>query len=335
MARERVSIVLPFFNEEGNLPLLWSRLSVVLESTPCEWECVFVNDGSTDGSEAFLRPIAESGRLGVRLVNLSRNFGHQAAVSAGMHFSTGGAVVVMDTDLQDRPEAIPALLDEWRKGFHVVYAVRKKRKENAVKRFLFKTFYRVLARLSEIPIPMEAGLFCIMDRRVVDVVTACREKERYVPGLRAWAGFRQTGLEVERDRRGDDRPRVSLFRLFKLAADAVFSFSRIPLRIATILGVLAALSAFGGIGFVLYHKLFTGKAISGWTSTMVSIFFFGAVQLISIGIMGEYLGRIYEEVKRRPPFVVRDVAERATTSSDGCAPRARTGGMPSVPRSNT
>ncbi len=318
-----VSIVLPFFNEERNLPVLHDRLRQVIRTLPYQFELVFVNDGSRDGSRSCLLGQIQS-HPDIRLIDLSRNFGHQSAVLAGLHHASGDCVIMMDTDLQDRPEAIPLLLDQWEKGAQVVYAVRKKRKEWLPKRLLFAVFYLMLARLSEVNIPRDAGLFSLLDRKVVDVLVQLPERNRYLPGLRAWAGFTQTGVEVERDERSDGPPRVSGMQLLKLALDAIFSFSRIPLRVATVLGACSALLAVAATAVVLYKKFISLEAIPGWTSTLLSILFLGAVQLISLGILGEYLGRIYEEVKRRPPYLVRGTygfTPEAGAPEDDAAPR--------------
>ena len=281
---KRVSVVLPFFNEERNLPLLHDRLRQVIQTLPYRFELVFVNGGSRDGSKAYLLDQLRS-HEDIRLVDLSRNFGHQSAVLAGLHHASGDCVIMMDTDLQDRPEAIPRLLEEWENGFQVVYAIRKKRKELLPKRLLFAGFYLMLTRLSEVSIPKDAGLFSLLDRRVADVLVQLPERNRYLPGLRAWACFSQTGVEVERDERSDGPPRVSVMQLIKLALDAIFSFSRIPLRVATALGACSALLAVAATTVVLYKKFISLEAIPGWTSILLSILFLGAVQLFSLGIL--------------------------------------------------
>lgn len=302
----QITLVLPYFNEEQNLPVLYRQLREITAGLPYRFTFLFVSDGSTDGSTACVLDWVKENQ-DVLLVELSRNFGQQTAVFAGLQHAGGDAVIVMDTDLQDRPAAIGDFLRQWEGGAQVVYAVRQKRKENAAKRLLFSSFYKILARLADIPIPMEAGLFGLMDRRVVELLAAMPEGNRYIPGLRAWAGFTQVGVTVERDERGDEKPRASVITLFKLAMDAIFSFSRLPLRLATAMGLLSALLAIVATAVVLYSKFVTLKAIPGWTSILLSIFYFGAIQLITIGIIGEYLGRIYEEVKRRPPYAVRRI----------------------------
>jgi glycosyltransferase involved in cell wall biosynthesis len=286
-------------------------LREITSSLPYDFEFLFINDGSTDGSRDFvLKQVGENSDI--CLLELSRNFGHQTAVYAGLQYADGEAVIIMDTDLQDRPEVIRDFIKKWEGGAHVVYAIRTKRKEHPIKRFFFYMFYKILNGLSNIPIPVEAGMFSLMDRQVVNLLATIPERNRFIPGLRAWVGFNQVGIPVERDERGDRIPRVSFIQLVRLATDAIISFSWIPLRISTILGILAAFLSIVGTCIVLYKKFISLEAIPGWTSTLLSIFFFGAVQLIIFGIIGEYLGRIYEEVKRRPAYVVRRVVGRSS-----------------------
>ena len=304
--KKKITLVLPFYNEEVNLPILYQSLREITDPLPYDFEFLFVNDGSTDGSSDFVLEQIEN-HSDVCLIDLSRNFGHQTAVYAGLQHATGNAVIVMDTDLQDRPDAILDFISKWENGAHVVYAIRQDRKEGPIKRFFFSLFYRFLNILSNIPIPVEAGMFSLMDKRIVDLLTAMTERNRFIPGLRAWAGFTQVGIPVERDERGGGTPRVSFLQLTRLAIDAITSFSWLPLRIATALGIFAAFISIVGACIVLYKKFISLEAIPGWTSTLLSIFFFGSAQLITIGIIGEYLGRIYEEVKRRPAYVVKRV----------------------------
>jgi dolichol-phosphate mannosyltransferase len=309
--KKKVTLVLPYYNEEKNLPILYGRLREITSPLPYDFEFLFINDGSTDGSTDFvLKQVGENSDI--CLLELSRNFGHQTAVYAGLQHANGEAVIIMDTDLQDRPEVIRDFIQKWEEGAHVVYAIRTKRKENPIKRFFFYMFYKILNGLSSIPIPVEAGMFSLMDRQVVNLLANIPERNRFIPGLRAWVGFNQVGIPVERDERGDRIPRVSFIQLVRLATDAIISFSWIPLRISTILGIVAAFLSIVGTCIVLYKKFISLEAIPGWTSTLLSIFFFGAIQLIIFGIIGEYLGRIYEEVKRRPPYVVRKVIGRSS-----------------------
>ena len=303
---KEITLILPYYNEEDNIPVIYQRLREITESISYVFEFLFVNDGSTDGSSDFILEQIKKNN-DVSLIDLSRNFGHQTAVYAGLQHADSDAVIIMDTDLQDRPEAIRDFIKKWEEGAHVVYAIRKSRKENFLKRLLFSMFYKILNLISNTPIPLEAGMFSLIDRRVVDILANIPERNRFIPGLRARAGFRQEGVPVERDKRGDDIPRVSFSQLVKLAFDAIFAFSWMPLRIATALGILAASLSIVGICVVLYKKFISLEAIPGWTSILLSIFFFGSVQLIIFGIIGEYLGRIYEEVKRRPAYVVRRI----------------------------
>jgi dolichol-phosphate mannosyltransferase len=314
-----LSVVVPIKDEIETLPELTRRLSDVLTGELSDSEIVFVDDGSGDGSARW---IAE--RHGddprVKLVRLSRNFGHQAAVTAGLAHARGSAVVLMDGDLQDPPELIPALVDKWREGHEIVHTVKTRRKESWARRVAFRAFYRLIRSLSsETDLPLQAGLFSLLDRRVVDELERMPERNRYLAGLRAWVGFRQTAVEYERDARWSGAPRVSVARLFRLAFDGIFSFSNLPLRLATLLGLVVSLAAFLLMATILYLRLFTDRAILGWASLMTSILFLGGVILVTIGIIGEYTGRIYDEVKRRPLYVVAErvgVADRAAEIED-------------------
>jgi dolichol-phosphate mannosyltransferase len=314
-----LSVVVPIKDEIETLPELTRRLSDVLTGELSDSEIVFVDDGSGDGSARW---IAE--RHGddprVKLVRLSRNFGHQAAVTAGLAHACGSAVVLMDGDLQDPPELIPALVDKWREGHEIVHTVKTRRKESWARRVAFRVFYRMIRSLSsETDLPLQAGLFSLLDRRVVDELERMPERNRYLAGLRAWVGFRQTAVEYERDARWSGAPRVSVARLFRLAFDGIFSFSNLPLRLATLLGLVVSLAAFLLMATILYLRLFTDRAILGWASLMTSILFLGGVILVTIGIIGEYTGRIYDEVKRRPLYVVAErvgVADRAAEIED-------------------
>jgi glycosyltransferase involved in cell wall biosynthesis len=298
-----VSIVLPVYNEAQILPRLYGQLRQTLEKIGCRFEIVFVNDGSRDGSSQALDQLAAAdGR--VQVVHLSRNFGHQAAVHAGLSLAGGDAVVVMDSDLQDDPAALVDFVAAWQAGHDVVYAVRFARKEPAWKRGLFASFYRLLNAVSSTPMPNDAGNFCLLDRSVVEALLALPERDRYFPGLRQWVGFKQTGVRVERQARYDDQPRVSLWGLVRLAKTALFSFSSAPL--AMFYGIAALSLAVCGAftTYTLYHKCITGLAIPGWASLLIVSSFFGALNALAIGILGEYVVRIYDEVRRRPSFLV-------------------------------
>ncbi|MEZ6071541.1 MAG: glycosyltransferase family 2 protein [Pirellulales bacterium] len=321
LAETVVSVVLPVFNEEAVLTQLVDAIRQAVSGAGADYEIVFVDDGSTDRSGLLLDGMAAKNER-VRVVHFSRNFGHQAAVLAGLVHATGDCVVLMDSDLQDAPDAIPRFLAEWQGGYDVVYAVRTQRKEHAVKRLLFTTFYRLLASISSTPLPLDAGNFGLIDRRVVREIVALGERDRYFAGLRSWVGFRQRGVVVERLARYDDQPRVSLLGLLRLAKTAVFSFSTLPVRAFTLIG-FTALGVFTLLGgFSLFCRLFTNLAIPGWTSGILSASFFGALNALGISILGEYVIRIYDQVRGRPVYIVdRTVnlagSERAGATTSG------------------
>jgi len=302
-AEARVSIVLPAYNEADVLTTIVRQIDAAMRPTGYAHEIIFVNDGSTDASAEILDELCAE-HSHVRVIHLSRNFGHQAAVQAGLLHAAGDAIILMDCDLQDDPQALPAFLERWREGYDVVYAVRHGRKENIVKRALFHSFYRVLNSISQMPLPKDAGNFGLIDRKVALRIAHLIDRDRYFPGLRRWVGFRQTGVPVERLARHDDTPRVSLRGLFYLAKTAIFSFSSVPLTMfyliaASSMGIFLTL-----VGFALYHRIVTGLAIPGWTSTVMTASFFGALNALGIGILGEYVIRIYDQVRSRPLFIV-------------------------------
>ncbi len=298
-----ISIVIPVFNERAALETLASSLSEAVAGTGCDGEFLFVDDGSRDGSSALLDRLAATDPR-IRVLHLSRNFGHQAAVQAGLAHARGDVIVVMDADLQDDPSAIGPFLEKWRAGYDVVYAIRTERKEGVLKRFLFFAFYRVLNLVARITMPADAGNFGLVDRRVADEIVRLLDRDRYYAGLRSWVGFRQAGVAVERGPRYDARPRVSLVGLIRLAKSAIFSFSSFPLTIFYAIGSLSMIVFLGLAAFTLYHKLFTGLAIPGWTSITMSTSFFGAMNALGIAVLGEYVTRIYEQVRSRPLYLV-------------------------------
>lgn len=298
-----LSVVIPVFNEEALLPELFRRLEGVLGPTGLAYEVILVDDGSQDGSARLLREQAER-QPAFRSLHFSRNFGHQAAVTAGIDHAAGRAIVIMDADLQDPPELIPQLIERWKEGFEVVYGVRTKRKENVLKRLGYFAFYRMLRRLTHVEIPLDAGDFALVDRRVADVLRAMPERNRFVRGIRSWAGFRQTGLVYERDRRYAGEVKYTFAKLVRLALDGILSFSYVPLRVAVYLGLFVSVTSFIlSIVFVIFH-LVGGSAPWGWASTIVTILFLGGVQLLTLGFIGEYVSRIYDEVKQRPLYIV-------------------------------
>lgn len=301
----RVSVVLPVYNEAAILRQLTDSVCGVLSDSCRAFEIIYVNDGSTDGSQQLLDDLARSEHR-IRVIHLARNFGHQAAIHAGLEFSSGDVVVLMDSDLQDDPAAIPEFLSKWEDGYDVVYARRFNRKESLFRRFLFHTFYRVLNAVADSPMPSDAGNFSLMDRTVVEALRQLGERERYLPGLRSWTGFQQTGIPVERLARHDGHPRVSLAGLFKLAKTAIFSFSSVPLTIFYGIAAISAMVCLTCVSFVLYHKVCTDLAIPGWASTIITASFFGALNALGISVLGEYVIRIYDQVRARPVYLVKE-----------------------------
>lgn len=298
-----LSVVLPVFNEAAVLERLVEMIAVAVEPCGCRYEILFVNDGSTDDSPEVLdRLAAENPR--VRVLHLSRNFGHQAAVQAGLGHARGDAVVLMDSDLQDDPAAIPVFLQKWQAGFDVVYAVRTDRKESFLKRAAFSGFYRMLNVISRVPMPRDAGNFGLVDRAAINHIVRVGDCDRYYPGLRAWVGFRQIGVPVERAARHDQYPRVSFGGLCRLAKTAVLSFSSVPLAMFYAIAAVSLAVCCGLAGFALYHKLYTGAAVPGWASVTMAASFFGALNALGIGVLGEYVLRIYDQVRGRPQFIV-------------------------------
>jgi glycosyltransferase involved in cell wall biosynthesis len=303
------SFILPVFNEEETLAETYRRLARVMDELKAAVEIIMVDDGSRDRSLEILRDLHERDAR-VQYLSLARNFGHQAAVTAGLRFAQGDAVVVLDADLQDPPELIPAMIEKWREGHHVVYAQRTARQREGVAKKLFAfLFYRVLRLLTKVDMPADTGDFCLMDRKVVDVLNALPERGRYLRGLRAWVGFRQTAVPFEREPRFAGEVKYTFRKSFALAVTGIISFSRVPLRLATYLGLIVAGFALLMIVVVIYWRLFHPAApLIGYTIITAAIFFLAAVQLLCLGILGEYLGRVYDEVKGRPIYTLKEVA---------------------------
>jgi polyisoprenyl-phosphate glycosyltransferase len=309
--RPVLSVVIPVYEEEANLPMLYERLTPVMAETEPNYEIIFVDDGSHDHSVEVMRDLAARDPH-ISVVELSRNFGHQIAISAGLDYAQGDGVIIMDADLQDPPEVLPQFIAKWRDGHEVVYAIRAQRKEGWFKRGLYALFYRMLQRIANIDIPLDAGDFCIMDRRVVDILNGMPERNRFVRGIRSWVGLDQIGLEYERQSRYAGRVKYSYRRLVYLALDGLISFSFVPLRMITIVGfVISAISILMAISYTI-QKVTVGLDPPGFATTIVAIFFLAGIQLITLGVIGEYVGRIFEEVKQRPLYIVRRVtgAER-------------------------
>jgi glycosyltransferase involved in cell wall biosynthesis len=310
----KISIIIPCFNEEDVLPKLFARLGAVAVTWNADYEIICVDDGSRDRTWEILKT-QNAQDPHWRGLSFARNFGHQTAVSAGLHFATGDCAVVIDADLQDPPEEISRLLAKWREGFEVVFAQRKKRRDPLVKRILAWGFYRLLQKMTPLPMARDAGDFCLLDKKVVAVMNSLPERSRYLRGLRTWCGFRQTSVEFDRHERAAGVPQYTFKKSFKLAMDGLFSFSAAPLRLATHLGLWVSAFAFFGVLFTLAQKIFSDQFAkigfapgAGFPTIVISVLFLGGVQLICLGILGEYIGRIYEEVKGRPLWILRDSA---------------------------
>jgi len=304
--RPRLTVGIPIYNEAETIPELGRRLRDVLDGLVVPAEVILVNDGSSDDSRDRLRDLAAADPR-FKLIDFSRNFGHQAALYAAMTRASGDAVVLMDGDLQDPPELIPRLLAKWEEGYEVVLAVRRKRKEGWLKRAAYSIYYRLLRSVAYVPIPVDSGDFSLMDRKIVRLVCDMPERNKFLRGLRAWAGFRQTAIEYERDARYAGETKYTLPKLFQLALDGLVSYSFVPLRLAFVVGAIVSVGSFALAAVYFFQRIFSDNPIPrGFTTIAVLVLFLGGVQLLTIGIIGEYLGRIYDEVKRRPEFVVRE-----------------------------
>lgn len=304
----KYSLIVPVYNEEKTLPELYRRIEGVIEQLDGQTELILVNDGSRDRSLQIIRELHQKDAR-VSYLSLARNFGHQIAVTAGLNFARGQVIVIMDADLQDPPELILEMIEKWRQGYQVVYAQRtQRRKEGWFKRFTAYLFYRLLKRLADVDIPTDTGDFCLMDRQVVDVLNSMPERNRYIRGLRSWVGFQQTSVLFERDPRFAGEVKYTFSKSFALAINGLVSFSKVPLRLSTYVGLLSAVVAILMAVLVLYWRLVVPHSpLTNFTIILMAIFFLGAVQLVSIGILGEYIGRIYEEVKGRPLYTLGEV----------------------------
>lgn len=308
----RVSLVIPCYNEADVLPLLYERLTRAAESWGVDYEVILVDDGSTDATWSLMLDIqAQNPRW--KMIRLARNFGHQVALWAGLKAATGEVIAVLDADLQDPPEELPRFFAKWAEGNDVAYAVRRKRKEGLFKRAAYFLYYRILGALSEIAIPLDAGDFCVMDRRVLQSMLATHEPRPFVRGLRAWVGFKQVGVEYERDARAAGEPKYSFRKLMELALNGIFSFSTRPLRLATYMGLIVSFTAFLGVVFTFCQRLFAEQFASfglapvpGFATIVIAILFLGGVQLLCLGVLGEYIGRIHERVMDRPTPTIRE-----------------------------
>lgn len=303
------SLIVPIYNEEETILEMYRRVSTVMDQLAEPSELILVNDGSRDRSLPLMQKLHQSDRR-ICYLSLARNFGHQVAVTAGLNFARGQAIVVLDADLQDPPELVLDMVGLWRQGYQVIYAQRTQRqRESWFKRLTAHVFYRLLTRLADVNIPTDTGDFCLMDRQVVNVLNAMPERNRYIRGLRAWVGFRQTVIQFEREPRFAGEVKYTFGKSLALAINGLVSFSRVPLRLATYIGLLASVIAVVMALLILYWRLFEPNSpVTGFATIAVAIFFMGAVQLICIGILGEYIGRIYEEVKGRPLYTLAEVA---------------------------
>lgn len=320
----RLSVVLPVFNESETLAALVGRLLPTVERIcGADFEIIFVDDGSTDGSAQVLDALHARDRR-IKVIHFSRNFGHQAALQAGLDEALGAGVVLMDADLQDPPELLERFVERWREGYEVIYAVRRKRKEGLLKRGAYAVFYRTMRAVAEIDVPLDAGDFCLLDRRVVDALVALPERHRFLRGLRSWLGFRQIGVEYERDGRHAGEPKYTLGKLVRLALSGYVGFSSMPLRAAAWLGFGSAFAGFATAVWVVFTVVMNIPSPRGWPSTLAAMLFVGGVQLLVLGVLGEYLGRVYDEVRRRPLYVVQSrigIAGAVSRSQGGPATR--------------
>jgi polyisoprenyl-phosphate glycosyltransferase len=303
------SIIAPIYNEIDNLPELYRRVKEVMDSSGEPWELILVDDGSTDGSTERIRELAQQDKT-VRPVIFARNFGHQVAITAGWDYARGDAVVIIDADLQDPPEVILELASKWKEGYEVVYAVRGEREgESWFKLWTASLFYRVIYRITDVKIPVDTGDFRLMDRKVVDVLKQMKERHRFPRGMSAWVGFRQIGVTYKRAARVAGVTKYPFKKMLRLAINAITGFSYFPLQVATYFGFISAGIAIFAIPVVVALRLAGSHFFEGQTTTLISVLFLGGVQLISLGILGEYIGRLYDEAKGRPLYIVREAPE--------------------------
>ncbi len=309
MTKPIYSIIAPIYNEVDNIPELYRRICEVMDSTGDAWEIVMVDDGSADGSVDLIRELAAENEH-VRPVIFARNFGHQIAVTAGLDYSRGEAVVIIDADLQDPPEVILDMIEKWREGYEVVYAVRSEREgETWFKEFTASLFYRVIYRITDVDIPLDTGDFRLLDRKMVDVMGQMRERHRFLRGMSSWIGYKQIGVEYKRAARYAGETKYPLKKMLKFATDAITSFSYFPLQVAMYFGFISAGFSILAIPVVIILRLAGSQAFFGQASTLIAVLFLGGVQLISLGILGEYVGRLYDEAKGRPLYVVSQVPD--------------------------
>jgi polyisoprenyl-phosphate glycosyltransferase len=305
----KYSIIAPIYNELDNLPELHKRVRDVMSALDGNWELILVDDGSTDGSTERIRELAAQDEH-VRPVIFARNFGHQVAITAGWDYARGEAVVIIDADLQDPPEVIPGMIEKWKEGYEVVYAVRAEREgETWFKKTTAAAFYRIIYRITDVKIPVDTGDFRLMDRKVVNVLKVMRERHRFPRGMSAWVGFRQVGVPYKRAARHAGVTKYPFKKMLKLALNAITGFSYFPLQMATYVGFFAAALSILAIPVVIIMRLAGHSAFLGQATTLIAVLFLGGVQLISLGVLGEYIGRIYDEAKGRPLYIVREAPD--------------------------
>lgn len=300
------SVIVPLYNEEAVVQDSYERIREVMDTTGEPYEIIFINDGSKDSTYQKVREILKKDK-NVKLISFSRNFGHQSAITAGMDYCTGQAVIVIDADLQDPPEVMLKMIEKWKEGYEVVYGKRIKRKgETLFKKATAKIFYRILSKTTDVEIPIDTGDFRLIDRKVCDALKAMPERNRYVRGLISWLGFRQTGVEFVREKRLAGETKYSMKKMFKLAWDGITAFSNAPLKLATYIGVSISAVSFLYLLVVICQKLFTDTTVQGWASLVAISLFFNGVILIVLGIIGEYIRRIYDEAKGRPIYIISE-----------------------------
>lgn len=305
----KISIIAPIFNEAENIPELYRRISEVLDSTGELWEIVMIDDGSTDGSTELIREYRDRDPRVVPVI-FARNFGHQIAVTAGLDYARGDAVVIIDSDLQDPPEVILDMIEKWQEGYEVIFAVRTEREgESWFKEFTASLFYRLIYRITDVDIPLDTGDFRLLDRKVVNVMGQMRERHRFLRGMSVWVGFKQTGVEYKRAARFSGETKYPLKKMLKFATDAITSFSYFPLQLAMYIGFISAGISILAIPVVVILRLAGSQAFFGQASTLIAVLFLGGVQLISLGILGEYIGRLYDEAKGRPLYIVSEAPD--------------------------
>jgi glycosyltransferase involved in cell wall biosynthesis len=302
----KISIVVPLYNEENNIDYLLERLLIVLNKLETSYEIVCVNDGSKDNTLKYLVEHHRSNQA-IKVVNLSRNFGKEIALTAGIDYATGAAIIPIDADLQDPPELIEELVAKWQEGYDVVYATRRSRQgETWLKRFTATVFYQTIGKMSRVPIPPNTGDFRLLDRRVVEALKQMPERTRFMKGLFAWVGFKQTSVLFDREPRFQGGSTWNYWKLWNFALDGITSFSFLPLKIWSYVGLIISFTSLLYATFLVINTLLSGIDVPGYASLMVAVLFLGGIQLITLGIIGEYLGRVYEEVKERPLYLVRE-----------------------------